>query len=194
MTGLVLCGGESKRMGRDKGLILSGDKTWATIVAAIFQATEIPFLVSVNQNSSGAYRNYFPEQQLVIDEDSIPVRGPLAGLLTAHKHFPLEDFFVIACDMQNMNTEMIKKLSRAYHQLPGYDIYLFLKENVPEPLCSIYRSTCLAATLKKFSSGNELRYSMKSAFAEYSTCGIPLRQEEFWFFENYNSPEDLHRS
>lgn len=194
MLGLVLCGGESKRMGRDKGLILSGEKTWARVVAELFQASGIPFLVSVNQTSFEAYSNYFPGEQLVIDNHSIPVRGPLTGLLTAHKHFPLEDIFVIACDMQNMTIEMIQKLSQTYQQFRDNEIYLFLKENEPEPLCAIYRSACLSETLKKFSSGNDMRFSMKSVFQEYKTCGIPLGHEEFKFFKNYNSPEDLGRS
>ncbi|WP_336516400.1 molybdenum cofactor guanylyltransferase [Pollutibacter soli] len=194
MIGLVLCGGESKRMGRDKGLILSGKKTWAGVIAEKIQSAGISTYISVNADSSKAYRKFFSDEVLIVDDLSIPVRGPLTGILAAHRHFPDEDILVIACDMQNMTADIIQKLLVACREFPGYNVYLFSRENEPEPLCAVYTSGCLSDVLNKFIEGDRLRFSMKSVLAGYELFIIPIEATEFGHFDNFNSPDDLSRN
>ena len=53
LLGVVLCGGESKRMGSDKGLLQLNGKTWSQHVAQKFHDQNLPVVVSINEKTTG---------------------------------------------------------------------------------------------------------------------------------------------
>ena len=55
LLGVILCGGESKRMGTDKGLRSIGNTIWAKHVANKLHALHIPIIYSVNQQQVNTY-------------------------------------------------------------------------------------------------------------------------------------------
>ena len=59
MIGVVLCGGQSRRMVTEKGLLMQAGETWARIVQHKFSALNIPVLFSVNAGQQQAYSNLF---------------------------------------------------------------------------------------------------------------------------------------
>ena len=82
LIGIVLCGGESKRMGKDKGLLLKDNTPWAILVAEKLRSIGLDVAVSINEKQQEAYSAIFPETPLVVDQLSI--EGPLNGLLSIH--------------------------------------------------------------------------------------------------------------
>jgi len=191
MTGLILSGGESSRMGTDKGLLLTGEKTWVEHISEILGTAKIPVYISVNKSNHAAYLKIFQPQSLIIDNDSIPSKGPLLGILSAHIHFPGEDLFVLPCDLQSMNSSLIGKLISHYQKHPDAEIVHFTLADEPEPLCAIYTSASLDSILSRIRTGEIKRFSLKYILSQYKTYGIPLSKEESGAFKNYNSPEDL---
>ncbi len=136
LAGAVLCGGQSKRMGTDKGLILWDDQPWALHMFGKLQEINLPAFISVNASQQEAYLKYFKETDLVIDHIAIP--GPLNGLMSIHDQHPDKDILLLACDMVNMKQETLETLVAAHHNHPGHDFYAYHNQQFWEPLCAIY--------------------------------------------------------
>lgn len=141
IRGVVLCGGESKRMGTDKGLLLIGSDNWATLAFRKLEQLNIPVCVSVNARQWPAYSQVFPSAELVMDQTS--AKGPLKGLLSVHLKYPDDDLLLLACDMTDMDKATLNALLDATTAFPGFDIYLYERDDFMEPLCAIYTSASL---------------------------------------------------
>ena len=96
MTGVVLAGGKSTRMGRDK---------------AALEFDGQPLV----ERCADVLRQCFPEV-IVVREDDMPCVGPIGGLLTALRRAP--EVFVVACDMPFLDAALIREMAA---QLDGYD-------------------------------------------------------------------------
>ena len=136
LYGLVLVGGESRRMGRDKAL-LSYDKTFISL------RKEQDFRA--------------PEQTEALYDCIDEVKGPLCGILSAMGTHPEADWLVVACDLPYLKVETLEKLVESYKETePQLTAYRSTHDGLPEPLCSIYPSgmdaklLALANELQKF--------------------------------------------
>ena len=83
MTGVILAGGRSARMGRDKTQLF-------------------------REHTLAVLEKCFPET-LVITEDDTPGLGPLGGIVTALRRRP--EVFVVACDMPFLNADIIRDMA-----------------------------------------------------------------------------------
>lgn len=83
MTGVILAGGKSSRMGRDKTQFF-------------------------REHTLAVLRQCFSET-LVITEDDTPGLGPLGGIVTALRRRP--EIFVVACDLPFLNVELIREMA-----------------------------------------------------------------------------------
>lgn len=142
--GLVLSGGKSIRMGKDKGLleyhgkpqreylyeILSGlcDKTFLSIRKE--QESEIPL-----------------EFKLIIDENEFI--GPYNGLLSAYKKYPDVAWLVLACDLPLMDTVSLKELivARSTNKHHLATSFATKQNPLPEPLCAIWEPEALKQSI-----------------------------------------------
>ena len=95
MTGVILCGGQSTRMRKDKGLLKIGDITWAEKMALVLEPVCRKMVISVNTNQP-AYQTVLSRYPLITDSLSLGIHGPLQGLLSVHQQFPEEDIFLLA--------------------------------------------------------------------------------------------------
>lgn len=126
MLGVVLCGGQSSRKGTDKGLIKLNANTWAQAAVDKMLLLKLKVVLSVNATQYNDYQSIFNTAQLIIDNDDLLVRGPLAGVLSVHLQYPEEDSFVLACDMPLMETNMLPQLLLAYRGASfKWGLYLF---------------------------------------------------------------------
>jgi molybdopterin-guanine dinucleotide biosynthesis protein A len=192
MVGVVLCGGQSKRMGSDKGLLNLHANTWAQTAIDKISVLKIPVVISVNKDQYEAYSSIFPPQQLITDKDSLQVKGPLSGVLSVHLSYPAEDLVILGCDMPLMETELVKELLNNYHQQQDKDAFVFTNDGLPEPLCGIYKAKGLAKIISLYQNNQLPRHSMKFMLEHIATYFIPLSDDKKKCFRNFNAHAELN--
>jgi molybdopterin-guanine dinucleotide biosynthesis protein A len=192
MKGIVLCGGKSMRMGTDKALLNTTGITWVQAAANKLAQLPLPVALSVNEGQYNFYSTAFTDTAIIKDNSSLQLHGPLSGLLSVHLQYPLEDIFVLACDMQLMETLMLAQLYSLHQTAGGADAYIFTNDNEPEPLCGIYCAKGLSDILKMNQQNNLPRHSMKCMLAQLTVHYVPISQEQKKYFTNFNSPSDLN--
>lgn len=138
-TAIILAGGDSQRMGRDKADLLLGEQTLLQRVIATMQQVFPRVIVSVRQPR--------PEINLpqVCDDPSIegmPVSGgPLAGLVASLSRVTTPWAFVVACDMPFVEPAVVELLGKFRSQ---YQAVVPVVQGHPQPLAAFYATSCLA--------------------------------------------------
>ena len=191
MLGVVLCGGQSSRMGSDKGLLILHDKTWTQKAIDTLSNFQIPIVISVNKNQYLDYSSIFPTDTLIPDDPSLQLHGPLCGLLSVHLKYPEEDLLVFACDMPLIDAELIKQLLTKYNAETAV-AFIFTKDGEPEPMPGIYKSKGLAYVHQQYSNNQLPRYSMKYMLEHISTSISPLPADKKNCFLNFNTHAELN--
>lgn len=159
LLGVVMCGGQSQRMGTDKGLIKQGDTTWAELIFSKLKQLNIPVIVSINSSQMASYSSIFNADELVVDIMDIP--GPLNGILSVNLSYPDKDLLILACDMIDMDNLTLTELVYTHQTQPDYNYYAFHNGRFFEPLCGIYTARGLN-TILHVSSTN---YSLQNVLA-----------------------------
>ena len=192
MIGIVLCGGQSSRMGSDKGLLPADDSTWAKSAVNNLAALGIPVSLSVNELQYNNYTTAFSGTEIITDNDLLVLHGPLLGVLSAHLQHPLQNLFVLACDMPLMETSVVRNLYNHYLQTDAYDAFVFTNDEQPEPLCGIYCARGLAAILDMYKTLALTRHSMKFMLEHLNTRYIAITEKQKKYFKNFNAHADLN--
>jgi len=192
MIGVVLCGGQSSRMGADKGLLKSEIGTWAQIGAEKLKTLGIAVKISINTKQSDDYFKLFATNDLIPDNESLKVKGPVRGVLTAHLRYPSEDILVLACDMLLMETEILKSLIGQYQKHPESEAVVFTLDGEPEPLCGIYTAKGLTRIYHSYKTNQLTKHSMKYVLGCISTSFIHLSDDKKKYFANFNTQAELN--
>ncbi|MBK5273034.1 MAG: molybdenum cofactor guanylyltransferase [Bacteroidia bacterium] len=192
MISIILCGGQSTRMGSDKGMLPSDTSTWAQSAADKMALLQLPIVLSVNNNQYNDYSTLFNPKQLIKDDESLQIKGPLAGVLSVHHQHPSEDLFVFACDMPLMEPVILKELYKYYINNPGYQAYLYINDKEAEPLCAIYRKEGLSSIIEIHQKGNLVKHSMKFMLGLLSVYSIPVEENQKKYFRNINAHAEVN--
>jgi molybdopterin-guanine dinucleotide biosynthesis protein A len=137
-SALVLAGGSSRRLGRDKALLPWQGHTLIEHIVAQLQAVSDDVLVI-----TGREKRYLELLDVPIFADEIANIGPMGGLYTGLKHARHEYSLVVACDMP--------LLDRAVIDLLTSELDSSVRAVVPEvqahrvPTLAIYHKECLFA-------------------------------------------------
>ncbi len=154
-TAIILAGGASKRMGRDKANVLLGELTLLQHVSAAMQRVFPGVIVSV--------REHRPEVDLPQVCDEPGVEGPLAGVLAALAQVKTPWVFIVACDMPFVRPDLIESLAlyRAGHQAVVPVI-----QGHAQPMAAFYAREVLTVIHTHLASGG--KNSLRAVFAQLS--------------------------
>ena len=192
MLGIILCGGQSLRMGSDKGLLVNEAKTWAQTAFDKLAILNISIKFSVNEKQFAEYAKVFVTKNLITDDNTINVRGPLLGVLSAHIQNPDDDLFLLACDMPLMEPVLLKELYNYHLQNSGKEAYIFSNNNEPEPLCGIYTAKGLSKIIELQKENKLVKHSMKFILSQLSVYTAALNEEQKKYFRNFNAHAELN--
>ena len=130
ITGILLAGGMSRRMGREKGMLKIGGRFLYQYPLRILEALCDEILISTCTNLSTPLA--YPT---VCDE--VTGIGPIGGIYTCLNRSSNDYNIVLSYDMPLVNEGLLEHL---IHESQSHDIVIpALQENKPEPLCGIYR-------------------------------------------------------
>ena len=185
ILGVVMCGGQSSRMGSDKGMLMSEGTTWAKLSFNKFKDIGIPAIISVNTGQLEKYKESFPENLLL--PDCIDTHGPLKGVLSVHKNFPKHDLFLLACDLKDLGIEYLHVLCKSWESNNNsFDSFLFKNQDQYEPLAGIYTSKFLSDFFILNQKKEITDYSMKSMIGRGKVFEIKVLDQMKHHFRNYN--------
>jgi molybdopterin-guanine dinucleotide biosynthesis protein A len=151
LYGLILTGGKSNRMGKDKALMkYHGNKPQYKYLSDLLQpfCERVIFAVG-NRDSQVSHE--ITEDDKVYDE--FLHLGPLSGILSAFRKYPNVSFLVLAVDLPHVSVEAVSDLIDARNANFHATSYIN-SENKPEPLFSIWEGSMFPTLLKSLLSGN----------------------------------------
>lgn len=191
MLGVILCGGESSRMGRDKGLMESQNKTWVQLATDKLEDLEISVVISISGKQKEIYEKLLHGKTLIVDDSTIALKGPVAALLSVHMRYPGEDLFVLACDLPLMEFSVLNELYRFYVTKNLFQAFVYTNNGEPEPLCGIYTAKGLELILRLQHAKKLEKHSMKYILGQLSVYSTPIPENKKQCLRNFNSPEDV---
>lgn len=134
VTGVILAGGASSRMGRNKALL---EVNGSPIIAGTYRTLASLFHEVIIVTNSPRDFDFIPCRKV---PDIYPDIGSVAGLHSALANSTTERTFVTACDMPFVDPYIIRHLC-ALHQ-DEYEAVVPFSEGGQEPLHAVYRSKC----------------------------------------------------
>jgi molybdenum cofactor guanylyltransferase len=136
MTGIILAGGASRRMGTDKAFLEVNGRPLIEHILAVFSSLFARTIVVTN--TPERYRGYGVE----ITSDALAISGPLTGIYSGLLRSSDEYNFVAACDMPFLNAGLISYMGEI---AAGNDAVIPQFGGFLEPLHAIYRKGILPA-------------------------------------------------
>jgi molybdopterin-guanine dinucleotide biosynthesis protein A len=181
LTGLVLAGGESRRMGRDKALLKRGAETQLDYAVRILSAVVEQVYVSARATQSDYERTRYP---VIVDQ--YQDMGPVAGILSAMDHDPQLAWLVLACDLPNVTEDTLRSLISGRRPQQPFTAFRSSHNDLPEPLCAVYEPGARQLLDSFVHDGVSCP---RKIMIRSNTC--LLRQADPAWLENVNTPQDL---
>jgi molybdopterin-guanine dinucleotide biosynthesis protein A len=174
LNGLVLSGGQSVRMGRDKGALIyrrhSGEDQRTRCFKLLKGVCDSVFI-------SCRQVQYVGDQSgdtLVLD--SVPGQGPGVGVLSAFALAPHRAWLILACDMPWVDHKALARLVDERDPSKAATAFYNSEEESLEPLLTIWEPSALLELKRRFELG---KYSLKRALEEVD-CKLILPPNRQW--------------
>ena len=186
-SAVILAGGKSSRMGRDKAMLEIGGQTLLARQIQLARETGASE-VFISGRANVDYSMFGCR----VVQDRFPGVGPLAGIERAFDSLTRAQLLVLAVDLPQMGAELLHQLAAACSETRGAIPKL---ANVLEPLAAFYPKSAhtLAATQiagGHFAAKDFARLCVQSGLARI----IEMPAEAARHFANWNSPADFHLS
>jgi molybdopterin-guanine dinucleotide biosynthesis protein A len=190
VSAIILAGGQSTRLGRDKASeLLLGRSLLQRVVDRLDGLVDEFVIVRATGQALPPIASTVP---LRVVEDDFPRIGPLGGVYSGLSATKEPRAITVACDMPLVVGALLAELLR---RAPGHDAVVPVNGQ-PEPLCAVYAMSCITAMKARIDAGE---YKV-TAFLE--TIDVLYVEPEEWrrfdpeglSFLNINRDADLRRA
>jgi molybdopterin-guanine dinucleotide biosynthesis protein A len=164
LYGLVMCGGNSSRMGIDKSIISYHGKPQRYHVFEMLNAFCAKTFISCNESQlSTIDKNY----ESLVDLPDYTSIGPMAALLTAFTHYPHSNFVVIGCDYPLLTDHEVEEFVNSLKQNKMAAAFYNKEQQLYEPLLAWYSHRAVGTLMRLFEKKEfSLQYFLRSVNAE----------------------------
>jgi molybdopterin-guanine dinucleotide biosynthesis protein A len=186
LAAVLLAGGESRRMGRDKATLgIDGMALWQRQLALLGSLSPSVLLVSARQKPA-----WLPAQAHFVP-DPAPARGPLGGLAASLAAMEASHLLALAVDMPAMTAAHLATLWSAAS--PGCGVLPWLGDG-PESLAAIYPAEASEIASRRLA-GDDL--SLKAFARELIATGLmkveTIGPSDANLYANWNAPTAWQR-
>ncbi len=193
VTGVILAGGKSRRMGENKALLQLGGDTLISHVIRRMRLVTDELLLITNSPSEYSYLD------LPMREDIIPNTGALGGIYTGLSYASHDAVLCVACDSPFLEPKLLAYLVSVlteYDAVMPYTTSPDATQIMLQTLCAVYAKCCLPI-IERMLQESELRVHALQEWAH-----IKRISPEIWqrldpngiSFFNINTPEDFDRA
>lgn len=181
-TGVILAGGQSRRMGRDKATLDWQGRTLFEGVLAALQAC-LPQVVIAGDRPDLARPN------VPCFADRYP-GSALGGICTALERVPTSWIFVAPCDLPHPDAALIRRILAAR---PGAEVVLPRTPRGLEPVFAAYHKNCIAPMRRLLAAGNPRIFDFFPEVTVHYLDPPQLPPDWETALTNLNTPADLDR-
>ena len=198
VTGVILAGGKSRRMGQNKALLQLGDDSLiAHVIRCMRNATDELLLITNNHAE-------YAHLGLPMHSDMIPDAGALGGIYTGLMHASHDVVVCVACDSPFLQPKLLSYLVSVLGEYDAVMPYTHQENSAShndnqitfQTLCAAYSKRCLPI-IELMLQESELRVHALQERA-YIQCVSPEVWQEFdpdgISFFNINTPNDLEKA
>ena len=184
LSAVLLAGGESRRMGREKATMLCrGRPLWQRQLDTLRELEPTDLLISAR--SDPAWR---PKDAAFV-ADAAPSRGPLSGITAALACMKGAHLLALAIDMPFMSAAYLRSLGDLIE--PGCGVLPVMGDRA-EPLAAIYPAEAYPHFVAALGGAN---FSLQAATRELIQLKtlrvLPVSHEEWKLFRNVNVPGNI---
>lgn len=188
MSAVLLCGGQSRRMGMDKSKLTYQGQSFRTRIEAELESLGLACFLSVGQDFDG-----LPSPGWTAVRDELPEAGPMGALYSTLKACPGPGVFAVSCDMPLFRREMALPLLETAGSSSEPEAVLWMtRDGRLQTACAYYSKRLLPALEEHLQSGHR----KLSRFLEQRRIRVLQTEEhilpERWFM-NINDSRDYAR-
>jgi molybdopterin-guanine dinucleotide biosynthesis protein A len=183
ITAIVLAGGKSSRMKKDKGFVYFNGKMLVEYVIDTLQKITDGVII-ITQNEKYMKLGY------PCYADMMKEKGPLGGIYTGLVNSSTKKNLVVGCDMPFLSEKLLTEL---INNIGEEDVLLTEHRDKAEPICSVYDKNCM----------EHIRSQLEQDHLKITDAMVGLKtrvisfDKEVWFsgneFANINSVEELKK-
>jgi molybdopterin-guanine dinucleotide biosynthesis protein A len=140
---IILAGGKSSRLGRDKNFETVGNISLLERVMLVISSFDDDIIVATSSGQS--FLGLSKYKRVRILTDIFPDKGALGGIYTGLIHSNSSYNLVVASDMPFLNKALLKYMIRL---APGFDAVVPRVGCHVEPLLAVYSKKCIGLTPK----------------------------------------------
>ena len=185
ITGAILAGGKSSRMGEDKALLELNGKSFIQQITETLQSVFHKVIIISDRGEKYQFLD------LAIYQDIFKECGPLGGIHSALRNAETKKVFIVSCDLPLMTSDAIGHLVARAHE--GIIVVPSLQKRV-QPLFGIYGQTCLP-DLEEFLKRGQKRVRRfveeMGAVVLPMDSALPVQQSEI--FINVNTAKNYRK-
>ena len=179
VTGIVLAGGRSSRMGTDKALMLYKGRPLIEHAVGILREVSDMVVISANtDNYSFTGCEIWP--------DAVQFNAAMAGIYSCIRRSATTWNVVLSCDMPLVDPGFLHLMLK--HKNDSNVLIPVHEDGHPEPLCAIYNRNVLHAMEQQIRKDN---YSLRQLLFSSSFKSFPVSRKDRFRFANVNTTQDF---
>ncbi|MDC1221148.1 molybdenum cofactor guanylyltransferase [Salibacteraceae bacterium] len=175
---VLLCGGQSKRMGQPKHLLMVNELPIWKLLKSRYESAGYEVFISCNHSQVEDFEN----SKIIVD--SIYCIGPLGGLISVMMALKARHFFILSCDTPLVSVKTLEIISTEMDDEKIAVCARNVASGFSEPTIALWNRTYLTQLKKSADTGN---YSLTKVLKSHSFLAIDIPQGEL---KNANTIDD----